>query len=156
MRYMKGFCAMLFAAGLMFSAGSLFAEVEDGSHIKITSPKDGAKVGRDLRADLRTHEGAKAAHGHVYLDGEPQKKFPAHSKVSAKASIRSQFKPRLTITSIWPQPILLRWRCSKSQIAGKGNQRLHRPTRLSNVRSQHASASPASRWSMGITLITDL
>lgn len=84
MRYMKGFCAMLFAAGLMFSAGSLFAEVEDGSHIKITSPKDGAKVGETFELTYELTKGAKAAHGHVYLDGEPQKKFPGTFKGLSK------------------------------------------------------------------------
>jgi hypothetical protein len=84
MRYMKGFCAMLFTAGLIFSAGSLFAEVDDGSHIKITSPKDGAQVGEtfDLTYDLT--KGSKAAHGHVYLDGEPLKKFPGTFKGLSK------------------------------------------------------------------------
>lgn len=84
MRYMKGFCAMLFAAGLMFSAASLFAEVEDGSHIKITSPKDGAKVGETFELTYELTKGAKAAHGHVYLDGEPQKKFPGTFKGLSK------------------------------------------------------------------------
>lgn len=116
MRYMKGFCAMLFAAGLMFSAGSLFAEVEDGSHIKITSPKDGAKVGETFELTYELTKGLKRLMVMCISTANRRRSFPAHSKVSARASIRSQFKPRLTITSIWPQPILLRWRCSKARL----------------------------------------
>lgn len=86
MRYVKGFCAMLFAAGLMFSAGSLFAEVDDGSHIKITSPKDGATVGETFELTYELTKGSKAAHGHVYLDGEPQKKFPGTFKGLSKGT----------------------------------------------------------------------
>ncbi|MCS6317066.1 MAG: hypothetical protein H8K05_04670 [Nitrospira sp.] len=84
MRYVKGFCAVLFAAGLIFSAGSLFAEVDDGSHIKITSPKDGATVGETFELTYELTKGSKAAHGHVYLDGEPQKKFPGTFKGLSK------------------------------------------------------------------------
>ena len=61
MRYVKGFCAMLFAAGLMFSAGSLFAEVDDGSHVTITSPKDGATVGETFELTYELTKGSKAA-----------------------------------------------------------------------------------------------
>lgn len=84
MRDVKGFCAMLFATGLIFSAGSLFAEVDDGSHIKITSPKDGATVGETFELTYELTKGSKAAHGHVYLDGEPQKKFPGTFKGLSK------------------------------------------------------------------------
>ena len=84
MRYVRGFCAALFAAGLVFSSGSLFAEVDDGSHIKITSPQDGAKVGDTFELTYELKKGSKAAHGHVYLDGEPQKKFPGTFKGLSK------------------------------------------------------------------------
>jgi len=84
MRYVRGFCAALFATGLVFSAGSLFAEVDDGSHIKITSPQDGAKVGDTFELTYELKKGSKAAHGHVYLDGEPQKKFPGTFKGLSK------------------------------------------------------------------------
>lgn len=80
MRHIKGVCAMLFTAGLIFSAGPLFAEVDDGSHITSTSPKDGAQVGETFELTYELTKGSKAAHGHVYLDGEPQKKFPGTFK----------------------------------------------------------------------------
>ncbi len=84
MRYRKGFCAMLFTAGLLISASPLFAEIDDGSHIKITSPKDGAKVGETFELTYELAKGSKAAHGHVYLDGEAQKKFPGTFKGLSK------------------------------------------------------------------------
>ena len=84
MRYMKGFCAILFTVGVMLSAGPLFAETDDGSHIKITSPKDGATVGETVELTYELTKGSKAAHAHVYLDGEPQKKFPGTFKGLSK------------------------------------------------------------------------
>ncbi|MBL8071205.1 MAG: hypothetical protein JNM35_08915 [Nitrospira sp.] len=84
MRHVKAFCAMLFTAGLIFSAGPLFAEVDDGSHITITSPKDGATVGETFELTYELTKGSKAAHAHVYLDGEPQKKFPGTFKGLSK------------------------------------------------------------------------
>ena len=84
MRQMKGFSTMLLTAALMLSAGSLFAEVDDGSHIKITSPKDGATVGETCELTYELTKGSKAAHAHVYLDGESQKKFPGTFKGLSK------------------------------------------------------------------------
>lgn len=84
MRQMKGFFTMLLTAALMLSAGSLFAEVDDGSHIKITSPKDGATVGETFELTYELTKGSKAAHVHVYLDGESQKKFPGTFKGLSK------------------------------------------------------------------------
>lgn len=75
MRHTKELCATLFTAGLMLSAGPLFAEVNDGSHITITSPKDGATVGETFELTYELTNGSKAAHAHVYLDGELQKKY---------------------------------------------------------------------------------
>ena len=84
MRHTKELCATLFTAGLMLSAGPLFAEVDDGSHIRITSPKDGATVGETFELTYELTKGSKAAHAHVYLDGESQKKFPGTFKGLSK------------------------------------------------------------------------
>ena len=84
MRPMKGFSTMLLTAALMLSAAPLFAEVDDGSHIKITSPKDGATVGETFELTYELTKGSKAAHAHVYLDGESQKKFPGTFKGLSK------------------------------------------------------------------------
>ena len=71
-------------SGVLVSAGSLFAEVDDGSLVTITSPKDGAKVGETFELTYALTKGSKAAHAHVYLDGEPQKKFPGAFKGLSK------------------------------------------------------------------------
>ena len=84
MRQMKGFSTMLLTAALLLSAGPLFAEVDDGSHIRITSPKDGATVGETVELTYELTKGSKAAHAHVYLDGESQKKFPGTFKGLSK------------------------------------------------------------------------
>lgn len=84
MRHIKGFSTMLLTAALIAPAASLFAEVDDGSHIKITSPQDGAKVGDTFELKYELTKGSQAAHGHVYLDGEPQKKFPGTFKGLSK------------------------------------------------------------------------
>lgn len=60
------------------------ADVDDGSKIRITSPKDGDKVGDTFELKFELEKGSKAAHGHVYLDGEPQKKFPGTFKGLSK------------------------------------------------------------------------
>lgn len=61
-----------------------FADEDDGSKIAITSPKNGAKVGETFELKYELVKGSKAAHGHVYLDGEPQKKFPGIFKGLSK------------------------------------------------------------------------
>ena len=69
---------------LAVSAGPAFADEDDGSKIAITSPKDGATVGDTFELKYELVKGTKAAHGHVYLDGEPQKKFPGTFKGLSK------------------------------------------------------------------------
>ncbi len=84
MRQVVWSCLSLFVVGLVLAVGPVLADVEDGSHIKITSPKDGAKVGDTFELTYELTKGSKAAHGHVYLDGEPQKKFPGTFKGLSK------------------------------------------------------------------------
>ena len=74
----------LVLSGLLVQAGPLFAEVDDGSHVTITSPKDGAKVGETFELTYELTKGSNAAHAHVYLDGAPQKKFPGTFKGLSK------------------------------------------------------------------------
>lgn len=74
----------LIALSLGISTGPAFADEDDGSKIKITSPKNGAKVGDTFELQYELAKGTKAAHGHVYLDGEPQKKFPGTFKGLSK------------------------------------------------------------------------
>jgi hypothetical protein len=66
------------------SLGPAIADVDDGSKIKIISPKDGAQVGDTFELKYELTKGSQAAHGHVYLDGEPQKKFPGTFKGLSK------------------------------------------------------------------------
>ncbi|WHZ17091.1 MAG: hypothetical protein OJF52_003943 [Nitrospira sp.] len=66
------------------SIPSAFADVDDGSKITIISPKNGDKVGDTFDLKYELVKGSKAAHGHVYLDGEPQKKFPGTFKGLSK------------------------------------------------------------------------
>ncbi len=84
MRQVVWSCFSLFVVSLVLAVSPVLADVDDGSRIQITSPKDGATVGNtfDLTYDLT--KGSKAAHGHVYLDGEPQKKFPGTFKGLSK------------------------------------------------------------------------
>lgn len=63
-----------------------FADVDDGSKITITSPKNGDKVGDTFELKYELVKGSKAAHGHVYLDGEAQKKFPGTFKGLSKGT----------------------------------------------------------------------
>lgn len=74
------------AVSLTASMGHAFAEVDDGSKITITSPKNGDKVGDTFDLKYELVKGSKAAHGHVYLDGEPQKKFPGTFKGLSKGT----------------------------------------------------------------------
>jgi hypothetical protein len=66
------------------SLSPAIADVDDGSKIKIISPKDGAQVGDTFELKYELTKGSQAAHGHVYLDGEPQKKFPGTFKGLSK------------------------------------------------------------------------
>jgi hypothetical protein len=61
-----------------------FADVDDGSKITIISPKNGDKVGETFDLKYELVKGSKAEHGHVYLDGQPQKKFPGTFKGLSK------------------------------------------------------------------------
>ena len=74
----------LFALSLGLSASPAVADEDDGSKIVITSPNNGAKVGETFELKYDLTKGSKAAHGHVYLDGEPQKKFPGTFKGLSK------------------------------------------------------------------------
>lgn len=74
----------LFTLCLGISIGPAFADEDDGSKITITSPKNGAQVGDTFELKYELIKGSKAAHGHVYLDGEPQKKFPGTFKGLSK------------------------------------------------------------------------
>jgi hypothetical protein len=69
----------LFTLCLGISTGPAFADEDDGSKMTITSPKNGAEVGDTFELKYELVKGSKAAHGHVYLDGEPQKTFPGPS-----------------------------------------------------------------------------
>ncbi len=64
--------------------GLAMADEDDGS--TITSPKDGAKVGETFELKYELIKGSKAEHGHVYLDGVPQKKFPGTFKGLSKGT----------------------------------------------------------------------
>lgn len=72
------------AVSLTASMDPAFADVDDGSKITIVSPKNGDKVGDTFDLKYELVKGSKAAHGHVYLDGEPQKKFPGTFKGLSK------------------------------------------------------------------------
>ncbi len=74
----------IFTLCVAISAGSALADVDDGSKITIISPKNGEKVGDTFELKYELVNGSKAAHGHVYLDGEPQKKFPGTFKGLSK------------------------------------------------------------------------
>lgn len=76
----------LIALTLGISTAPALAYEDDGSKIGITSPKDGAKVGETFELQYELVKGTKAAHGHVYLDGEPQKKFPGTFKGLSKGA----------------------------------------------------------------------
>ena len=67
-----GFLAMLIVFGS--EVLSLAAE-DDGSKIAIIAPKNGEIVGETFALKYDLAKGSKAAHGHVYLDGQRQKGF---------------------------------------------------------------------------------
>lgn len=66
-----------FAVGLLLPMGSWAEEPlpDDGSHIQITSPKDGETVGSTFELKYDLHAGSHAHHAHVFLDGQYQKGF---------------------------------------------------------------------------------
>ena len=68
------------------SMSPALADEDDGSKITIMSPKNGEKVGDTFDLTYELVKGPKAAHGHVYLDGEPQKKFPGTFKGLSKGT----------------------------------------------------------------------
>jgi hypothetical protein len=70
----------MIAVGLVSSPNVVLADEDDGSKISITSPKNGDKVGDTFDLKYKLVKGSKAAHAHVYLDGQPQKKFPGTFK----------------------------------------------------------------------------
>ena len=74
------------AVSMTTSMNPAFADVDDGSKITIVSPKNGDKVGETFDLKYALLKGSKAAHGHVYLDGEPQKKFPGTFKGLSKGA----------------------------------------------------------------------
>jgi hypothetical protein len=78
----SGLCIL--ALSFAVSPAPALADVDDGSKITITSPKNGDKVGDTFELKYELVKGSKAAHGHVYLDGEPQKKFPGTFKGLSK------------------------------------------------------------------------
>lgn len=78
------FAFTLLAACLAISISPALADIDDGSKISITSPKDGAMVGDTFELTYELVKGSQAAHGHVYLDGEPQKEFPGTFKGLSK------------------------------------------------------------------------
>lgn len=84
MRRVLFFGIALLTATWILPLSSGLADVDDGSKITITSPQDGAKVGDTFELKYELVKGSKAAHGHVYLDGEPQKKFPGTFKGLSK------------------------------------------------------------------------
>jgi hypothetical protein len=72
--FLTGLAAV--AVWATISLSSALADIDDGSTIRIVSPKDGAQVGDTFELKYELVKGSQAAHGHVYLDGGPQKKFP--------------------------------------------------------------------------------
>jgi hypothetical protein len=80
--FLYGLAMVAVSAALSISPA--FADVDDGSKITIISPKDGATVGDTFELKYELVKGSQAAHGHVYLDGEPQKKFPGTFKGLSK------------------------------------------------------------------------
>ncbi len=78
------FGLVLIAVCLTIPSTPALADFDDGSKISITSPKDGAIVGDTFELTYELVKGSQAAHGHVYLDGEPQKKFPGTFKGLSK------------------------------------------------------------------------
>lgn len=80
--FFSGFA--LAAAFAVLSITPVFADIDDGSQIKITQPKDGDTVPNTFELKYELTKGSHAAHGHVYLDGEPQKKFPGTFKGLSK------------------------------------------------------------------------
>ena len=76
----------LTALSLGFSMTPAFADEDDGSKITITSPEDGAKVGDTFELKYDLVKGSKAAHAHVYLDGETGLAVGDRASVTVEAS----------------------------------------------------------------------
>ena len=68
------------------STNPAVADMDDGSKITIVSPKHGAKVGDTFDLTYELVKGSKAEHAHVYLDGQPQKKFSGTFKGLSKGA----------------------------------------------------------------------
>ena len=58
--------------------------MEDGSKIMITSPKDGEKVADNFELKYELTKGSQAAHAHVFVDNQYQKRFTGAFKGLAK------------------------------------------------------------------------
>ena len=73
-----GFLVILIVLVTLIVFGSevlLLAAEDDGSKIAIIAPKNGEIVGETFALKYDLTKGSKAAHGHVYLDGQRQKGF---------------------------------------------------------------------------------
>lgn len=73
-RYLRA-SALVIVLALAYGMPAWAAE-DDGSQVKILSPQAGAVVQRDtVELQYELVKGAKAAHVHVYLNGQYQKGF---------------------------------------------------------------------------------
>ena len=82
LRFLLSLAAVAACAAVAFSPA--FADIDDGSKIRITSPKNGDTVPDTFDLKYELSKGVQAEHGHVYLDGQPQKKFPGTFKGLSK------------------------------------------------------------------------
>lgn len=67
--------ASIVLALVALAAAPAFANMDDGSTVKIQSPVEGATVSETFELKYDLTKGSKAAHAHVYLDGQPQEEF---------------------------------------------------------------------------------
>ncbi len=67
------FCITAFILAVPFT--TTFAEIDDGSRITITSPRNGDMVGHTFELKYELIKGSQAAHAHVFVDGQAQKDF---------------------------------------------------------------------------------
>ena len=121
-------------------------------HIKIRLAGMGPKVGETFELTHELTKGPKAAHGHVSRDGEPQKKF-RHIQRSQQANKINSSSRDSRSRAFGRKPIpygggAVKPDCRKT--SGCIDQR------LSNVRSQHASAESCIPLEHGNSIITDL
>ncbi len=72
---MRRIGALVAAIGLftLCSGAGVFAAMDDGSKLTITSPAPGAKVGKDIELGYELTKGTQATHAHCFVDGEYQK-----------------------------------------------------------------------------------